>query len=107
MKEHRKEMQMIFQDPYASLDPRMTVEEIISEPLVIYGIGNKKERRERVIELLEMVGLSAEHSLRFPTNFPADRDSGSASPVPWPCAPNSSSAMSPSPPWTFPFRRKS
>lgn len=42
MKEHRKEMQMIFQDPYASLDPRMTVEEIIAEPLVIYGIGNKK-----------------------------------------------------------------
>ena len=69
MKEHRKEMQMIFQDPYASLDPRMTVEEIISEPLVIYGIGNKKERRERVIELLEMVGLSAEHSLRFPHEF--------------------------------------
>ena len=69
MKEHRKEMQMIFQDPYASLDPRMTVEEIIAEPLVIYGIGNKKERRERVIELLEMVGLSAEHSLRFPHEF--------------------------------------
>lgn len=69
MKEHRIEMQMIFQDPYASLDPRMTVEEIISEPLVIYGIGNKKERRERVIELLEMVGLSAEHSLRFPHEF--------------------------------------
>lgn len=69
MKEHRKEMQMIFQDPYASLDPRMTVEEIIAGPLVIYGIGNKKERRERVIELLEMVGLSAEHSLRFPHEF--------------------------------------
>ncbi|MCU6787085.1 ABC transporter ATP-binding protein [Aedoeadaptatus acetigenes] len=69
MKEHRKEMQMIFQDPYASLDPRMTVEEIIAEPLVIYGIGNKKEHRERVIELLEMVGLSAEHSLRFPHEF--------------------------------------
>ncbi len=69
MKEHRKEMQMIFQDPYASLDPRMTVEEIVAEPLVIYGIGNKKERRERVIELLEMVGLSAEHSLRFPHEF--------------------------------------
>ena len=69
MKEHRKEMQVIFQDPYASLDPRMTVEEIIAEPLVIYGIGNKKERRERVIELLEMVGLSAEHSLRFPHEF--------------------------------------
>lgn len=69
MKELRKEMQMIFQDPYASLDPRMTVEEIVSEPLVIYGIGNRKERRERVIELLELVGLSAEHSLRFPHEF--------------------------------------
>lgn len=69
MKALRKDMQMIFQDPYASLDPRMTVEEIVSEPLVIYGIGNRKERRARVVELLELVGLSAEHTQRFPHEF--------------------------------------
>ncbi|MCD1147208.1 ATP-binding cassette domain-containing protein [Peptoniphilus sp. KCTC 25270] len=69
MKEIRKEMQMIFQDPYASLDPRMTVEEIISEPLDIYGIGSKKERKAKVIELLNLVGLSSEHAQRFPHEF--------------------------------------
>lgn len=62
-------MQMIFQDPYASLDPRMTVEEIISEPLDIHNIGSKKERREKVIRLLELVGLNAEHSQRFAHEF--------------------------------------
>lgn len=69
MKEIRKEMQMIFQDPYASLDPRMTVEEIISEPLDIFNIGTKKERKERVVELLQLVGLSSEHAQRFPHEF--------------------------------------
>lgn len=69
MKEIRKEMQMIFQDPYASLDPRMTVEEIVSEPLEIYKIGSRKQRREKVIELLQLVGLSSEHAQRFPHEF--------------------------------------
>lgn len=69
MKKVRKKMQMIFQDPYASLDPRMTVEEIISEPLDIHNIGSKKERREKVIRLLELVGLNAEHSQRFAHEF--------------------------------------
>src|SRR5699024_5636653 len=69
MKEFRKDMQMIFQDPYASLDPRKTVEEIVSESLDIYGIGNRKERSNRVIELLELVGLGEEHMNRFPHEF--------------------------------------
>ncbi len=69
LKEVRRDMQMIFQDPYASLDPRMNVEDIIAEPLDIYGTLKGKERRERVIELLELVGLSAEHSQRFPHEF--------------------------------------
>lgn len=69
MKEMRKNMQMIFQDPYASLDPRMTVEQIISEPLDIYKIGTKAQRREKVIKLLELVGLSSEHAQRFPHEF--------------------------------------
>src|SRR5687768_9590696 len=53
----RREMQIIFQDPYASLNPRLSIRSIISEPLKIHGIGNKTERRERVADLLSKVGL--------------------------------------------------
>jgi oligopeptide transport system ATP-binding protein len=65
----RKDIQMIFQDPYASLNPSMTVNTIIAEPLNVYGIGNRRSRRERVRELLELVGLSGEHMNRFPHEF--------------------------------------
>lgn len=66
----RKEMQMIFQDPYASLDPRMTVTDIISEPYAIYGMyPNRVEREKKVADLLHMVGLSEEHANRFPHEF--------------------------------------
>lgn len=70
MMETRKDMQMIFQDPYASLDPRMTVEDIVAEPLDIHNVcENKKERHDRVIELLQLVGLGSEHATRFPHEF--------------------------------------
>lgn len=70
MQEVRREFQMIFQDPYASLNPRMTVEEIISEPLEIHHVyKNHRHRRDRVMELLRLVGLSEEHALRFPHEF--------------------------------------
>lgn len=70
MQEVRRDFQMIFQDPYASLNPRMTVEEIISEPLDIHKIyTNKKDRKKRVVELLELVGLNEEHAMRFPHEF--------------------------------------
>ncbi len=70
MQDVRKNFQMIFQDPYASLNPRMTVEEIVSEPLEIHNIyKNHKELRNRVMELLRLVGLSDEHALRFPHEF--------------------------------------
>lgn len=70
MEEIRKDFQMIFQDPYASLNPRMTVEEIVSEPFDVHGIyKNSKEKHNRVIELLELVGLSEEHASRFPHEF--------------------------------------
>ncbi|MGH9174903.1 MAG: ATP-binding cassette domain-containing protein, partial [Vicinamibacterales bacterium] len=59
LRKHRRAMQMIFQDPSASLDPRMTVGSIIAEPLNIFGIGNREERRERVRELLRVVGLNS------------------------------------------------
>lgn len=66
---HQK-MQMIFQDPYASLNPRSTVLEIISEPMEVHGLyPNKKERQERVYQLLEDVGLNREHANRYPHEF--------------------------------------
>jgi oligopeptide/dipeptide ABC transporter ATP-binding protein len=65
----RRDIQMIFQDPSASLDPRMTVGSVISEPLNIAGIGSKSERREKVQELLKVVGLNAYFSNRYPHEF--------------------------------------
>ena len=66
----RKEMQMIFQDPYASLDPRMSVASIIGEALLVHNLAHgRKAREERVVELLETVGLSAEHLRRYPHEF--------------------------------------
>ncbi len=65
----RKDMQMIFQDPYASLNGRMTVGSIISEPLDIHNIGDKASREAKVEELLKIVGLNSEHKNRFPHEF--------------------------------------
>jgi oligopeptide transport system ATP-binding protein len=62
-------MQMVFQDPYASLNPRKRVGSIIGDPLKIHGIGNDRDRKRRVQELLEVVGLSPEHYNRFPHEF--------------------------------------
>ena len=66
MLQYRPKMQMVFQDPYSSLDPRMTVEEIIGEPLDVHHLySNKKERREKILDLMELVGLNAEHATRY------------------------------------------
>jgi oligopeptide/dipeptide ABC transporter ATP-binding protein len=65
----RRNMQVIFQDPYGSLNPRMTVGSIIGEPLAIHSVGNRKERRERVMDLLKKVGLDASHYNRYPHEF--------------------------------------
>jgi oligopeptide transport system ATP-binding protein len=69
MRKRRRRMQMIFQDPYGSLNPRMTVEHIIEEPLVIHEVGNSQSRRARVVELLKMVGLDTEQKSRYPHEF--------------------------------------
>jgi oligopeptide/dipeptide ABC transporter ATP-binding protein len=70
MRPVRRELQIVFQDPYASLNPRMTVRNIISEPLLIHGVATgKSERNRRVDELLRTVGLSPEHANRFPHEF--------------------------------------
>ena len=66
----RKEMQMVFQYPYSSLDPRSTAEDIIGEPLDVYHLySNRKERREKILELMEYVGLNAEHATRYAHEF--------------------------------------
>ena len=66
----RKEMQMVFQDPYSSLNPRMTVEDIIGEPLDVHHLYESKEdRREQVLHLMELVGLNAEHATRYAHEF--------------------------------------
>lgn len=65
----RRHMQIVFQDPYASLNPRMTVERTVSEPLEVHGIASGAEKRRRVRELLEMVGLSSYHAKRYPHEF--------------------------------------
>lgn len=64
-----KKIQMVFQDPYSSLNPRMTVANIIAEPLVLHKVGTKSERKKRVDELLEKVGLTSAHGSRYPEEF--------------------------------------
>ncbi len=66
----RKQMQMVFQDPYSSLDPRMTVEDIIGEPLDVHRLySGRKERREKILDLMQTVGLNAEHATRYAHEF--------------------------------------
>ena len=69
MRDIRREMQMIFQDPYASLDPRMSILSIVSEPLKIHGVGSAAERKERVADLLGRVGLDPRYMTRYPHEF--------------------------------------
>ncbi|MGI8734763.1 MAG: ABC transporter ATP-binding protein [Pyrinomonadaceae bacterium] len=69
MRRLRREMQIVFQDPYASLNPRMTVGDIIGEPLTIHKIGTKTERRDRVRDLLRRVGLNPDYGKRYPHEF--------------------------------------
>lgn len=65
----RRDMQIIFQDPYASLNPRMTIGDIISEPILIHNLARGKEREERVLQLLRIVGLKGQHIRRYPHQF--------------------------------------
>lgn len=69
MRRFRRDLQIIFQDPYASLNPRMTVGNIVAEPLEVHGIGDQRERRERVQDLLKLVGLNPYFINRYPHEF--------------------------------------
>jgi oligopeptide transport system ATP-binding protein len=69
MRNLRRQMQVIFQDPFSSLNPRKTVSHIVGEPLLVHGMKNRKEREDRVLELLRVVGLRREHMRRYPHQF--------------------------------------
>lgn len=77
----RRKMQMIFQDPYASLNPRMTIKDMLEEPLKLHNIGDKGERRSKVVKILKIVGLRPEDMFKFPHEF-----SGGAAATNWYCA---------------------
>jgi ABC-type glutathione transport system ATPase component len=96
-----RHLQVVFQDPYTSLNPAMQIGDILAEPLGIQGVGQKQSRL-RVKELLDQVGLPGDAIGRLPREASG---SGSPSPAPWLYRPNSSSATSRSAPWTSPPRR--
>jgi oligopeptide transport system ATP-binding protein len=68
-REMRREMQIVFQDPYSSLDPRMTVGDIVGEPLIVHGIGTRRDRSIRIRELLDVVGFNPSFTNRYPHEF--------------------------------------
>ncbi|KMZ41642.1 MULTISPECIES: dipeptide ABC transporter ATP-binding protein [Bacillales] len=69
MRKMRRDMQIVFQDPFASLNPRHNIEKILEEPLIVHGLGSSTERKKRVQEMLEIVGLSSYHASRYPHQF--------------------------------------
>jgi oligopeptide transport system ATP-binding protein len=69
LRKTRRDIQMVFQDPYASLNPRHSIEKILEEPLIVHQIGSRDERKKRVQEMLEIVGLSSYHARRYPHQF--------------------------------------
>ena len=103
----RRAMQIIFQDPFGALNPRMSVGDIIVEPLQIHGAGGTDAARRRSRSMLDLVGLPAARATASRTNSPAASASASASPARWSCVRASSSATSRSRRWTFRCRRRS
>lgn len=84
MKQVRTDMQMIFQDPYSSLNPRKRVKDILAEPLLVHGVIDPEQVQSKVDELMEMVGLSKHYKNRYPMSFPEGSDSISELPGPLP-----------------------
>ena len=104
LKDVREEMQIIFQDPYSSLDPRKTIEKTIREPLMISGRHKRDEIDAKVEEIMDLVGIAARLRQAYPHELDGGRRQRVASPAPWPWNPSSWCATSRCPPWTCPSR---
>ena len=107
LREFRKRVQMIFQDPFASLNPRLKAETIVGEPLENYGLLSAKGRRDKVADLFARVGLRPEAADKFPFEFSGGQRQRIGIARALALSPISSSPTSPSPRSTFRFRRKS
>ncbi len=107
LKPLRSEMQMIFQDPFSSLNPRMTLLDIVGEPLLVNGVTDREERTARVAELLKVVGMRPEYMRRFPHAFSGGSASASASRARSRCDRGWSLQMSRYRRWTSPSRPRS
>lgn len=107
MRQLRREMQIIFQDPFSSLDPRMTIGEAVAEPLKIHSVAaSNRNCQERVSYLLERVGLDPVASIAIPMNSLVGNDSVFALPVLWRSIPNLLSVTSQFHRWMYRFRRR-
>lgn len=105
---YRKSMQMIFQDPYASLNPRQRVEDIIMEPMLFHGVAkDKSDAREQCMNILNRVGLRPEQAGRYPISFPAARDSALELPGRWLLSRSLLLRMNRYLPWMYPSRPRS
>jgi ABC-type oligopeptide transport system ATPase subunit len=103
----RPRMQIIFQDPYSSLNPRRSVGDAIAEPIFVHGLARGPDIDRKVSELLERVGLPASYRSRYPHEFSGGQRHACASRARWPSGPSCSSATRPSPRSTSRFRLKS
>ena len=104
---YRRKMQIVFQDPYASLDPRMTVGDIVGEAIDIHKLASgKQDRQDKIIEMLRRVGLNSEHANRYPHEFSGGQRRVSALPVHWLSIRNSSCVMSRFRLWTYLSRHR-
>lgn len=101
-----QKIQIIYQDPYSSLDPRFTVGRCIEEPLIVHHMGNKEERRARVLQLMHDVGLREEVYTRYPHEFSGGQRRASALHAHWRLTRSWLSATSRSARWTCRFRRR-
>ncbi len=100
LRPYRRRMQMIFQDPYGSLNPRRRVGSIIGDPFAIHNVAEGPERKRAVQDIMELVGLNPEHYNRFPAEFSGGQRQRIGVARAWPCAPSWSSPTSPCPPST-------
>ena len=103
---YHKRMQIIFQDPYSALDPHQNVREIMAEPISVFEKLPEKEMDERIVNLLEKVGMKADDMEKYAMSFQADSVSVSVSQEPYPSIRNSCSAMSRFPHWTYRSRHR-